>query len=870
MASKFQTTSGSCRSFCVAACILLSAQTLHAASVFDIDKTREQFRTGEYAQCLESSQKAIEESAYQSEWRVLMIKSLTSLGRYDEAAERAEVVLQSYGGNIRLLKLAHDVYVSAGHTEKASELVGIIYKIATSRRFMYMNSQDVVALGQSLLLLGGEPKAVLDGFYNRAIQNDPNCRQAYLTAGDLALAKQDYELAANQYRKVLERFGDDPDAHYGLAAAFYYSDRQLMIASLDAALHVNPRHQESLVLLAEHQIDCENKDAASKLLDRAIAVNPWLPEAWAYRSLLAHLANDPNAAESCRANALKFWPTNPRVDYLIGRKLSQKYRFTEGSAHQYKALEFDRGYLPAKIQLAEDMLRLGDEQQGWILADTVHADDPYNVQAYNLVNLHDNLSKFETLRRDGFIIRMDKLEAAVYGDRVVKLLGQAKSVLCEKYGLQLDQPVTVELFPDQQDFAVRTFGMPSVDGFLGVCFGNVITANSPKAQRPSNWQSMLWHEFCHVVTLNMTGNKMPRWLSEGMSVYEERQQNPTWGQHMNPEYRSMILSGELTPVSELSGAFLSPPTPNHLQFAYYESSLVVEFLVERFGFTALKAILADLDDGKEINESISKRAGPIGKIEKDFEAFARKRAESLSENADWEQPDRDQVNPADPQAVAQWLEKHPNNIWALRLHAGYLLSDNKWEESIQALEKLVSLYPQYVGEGNAYELLAQAYHNLNQTEKEREVLSRLAEISSDASGAYERLMEIEMEAKNWKQVVENAEKYLAVYPMLGASYLKLGRASEELMQNEQAVEAYRRVLLLDPADPADINYRLARLLQDSDTSTAKRHILESLADAPRFRQGHRLLLKIIEAEAKPSTSAPTGESTTLTVQENTE
>ncbi len=516
------------------------------------------------------------------------------------------------------------------------------------------------------------------------------------------------------------------------------------------------------------------------------------------------------------------------------------------------------------------MLRLGDEQQGWILADTVHADDPYNVQAYNLVNLHDNLSKFETLRRDGFIIRMDKLEAAVYGDRVVKLLGQAKSVLCEKYGLQLDQPVTVELFPDQQDFAVRTFGMPSVDGFLGVCFGNVITANSPKAQRPSNWQSMLWHEFCHVVTLNMTGNKMPRWLSEGMSVYEERQQNPTWGQHMNPEYRSMILSGELTPVSELSGAFLSPPTPNHLQFAYYESSLVVEFLVERFGFTALKAILADLDDGKEINESISKRAGPIGKIEKDFEAFARKRAESLSENADWEQPDRDQVNPADPQAVAQWLEKHPNNISALRLHAGYLLSDNKWEESIQALEKLVSLYPQYVGEGNAYELLAQAYHNLNQTEREREVLSKLAAISSDASGAYERLMEIEMEAKNWKQVVENAEKYLAVYPMLGASYLKLGRASEELMQSKQAVEAYRRVLLLDPADPADINYRLARLLQDSDTSTAKRHILESLADAPRFRQGHRLLLKIIEAEAKPSTSAPTGESTTLTVQENTE
>ena len=59
----------------------------------------------------------------------------------------------------------------------------------------------------------------------------------------------------------------------------------------------------------------------------------------------------------------------------------------------------------------------------------------------------------------------------------------------------------------------------------------------------------------------------------------------------------MLLSDELTPVSELSGAFLSPPSPVHLQFAYYESSLVVEFLVDRFGLDALKQVLIDLADG---------------------------------------------------------------------------------------------------------------------------------------------------------------------------------------------------------------------------------------------------------------------------------
>ena len=50
---------------------------------------------------------------------------------------------------------------------------------------------------------------------------------------------------------------------------------------------------------------------------------------------------------------------------------------------------------------------------------------------------------------------------------------------------------------------------------------------------------------------------------------------------MTPQYRRMILEGELTPVSKLSGAFLNPASSEHLQFAYYESSMVVKFLVER-------------------------------------------------------------------------------------------------------------------------------------------------------------------------------------------------------------------------------------------------------------------------------------------------
>ena len=153
---------------------------------------------------------------------------------------------------------------------------------------------------------------------------------------------------------------------------------------------------------------------------------------------------------------------------------------------------------------------------------------------------------------------------------------------------------------------------------------------------------MLWHEFCHVITLQFTKNKMPRWLSEGISVYEELQENSVWGQAMTPRYREMILGKDFTPLSELSAAFLAPKTEMHLQFAYYESYLAVEFLVKKFGIESLRKILHDLGEGTEINTAIAKHTAPLDEVEKDFEKFAKTRAEQLAPELVFDKPERDE------------------------------------------------------------------------------------------------------------------------------------------------------------------------------------------------------------------------------------
>jgi tetratricopeptide (TPR) repeat protein len=652
-----------------------------------------------------------------------------------------------------------------------------------------------------------------------------------------------------------------------------------MLIYIDRALSENTNHLGSHLLVAEHMIDAEEYTAARKALDRVHAVNPWHPKAWAFRAVLSHLATDAKGETEARESGLKFWNTNPEVDFLIGKKLSQKYRFAEGAAYQRRALGFDKQYIRSKIQLADDLLRLGDETEGWQLAEEVNRDDGYDITAFNLVNLHDKMAKFQTLTNRDFILRMSAKEAPIYGQKVLELLDRAKSNVCAKYGIELDRATTVEIFAEQKDFGVRTFGMPGNPGYLGVCFGPVITANSPASQagHPANWQAVLWHEFCHVVTLQMTKNKMPRWLSEGISVFEERQANPTWGQTMNPKYREIILSTNLTPVGKLSAAFLTPKSDLDLQFAYYESYLVVEFLVERFGIDKLKNILHDLGAGAAINDTIAKHTAPMGQLETDFAEFARAKARKLGPGLDWTKPERpglsvaprlpaaedDEDAPAAPRTPTPKTAELPANLvaestnyYVLVREASKLLKAKKWEDAKVPLNKLIKSYPDQTGPDNAYILLATAHRRLGETNEERKVLTTLAELEADALDAYARLMELGAVAKDWGAVSTNAERYLAVNPLLPLPYRFLAQGSEANNQPRTAIEAYETMLKLDPPDPAEAHYRIARLQYQTGDTKAKRHLLQALEEAPRFRDAHKLLLEIHRAEQTQTRADP--------------
>ena len=63
-------------------------------------------------------------------------------------------------------------------------------------------------------------------------------------------------------------------------------------------------------------------------------------------------------------------------------------------------------------------------------------------------------------------------------------------------------------------------------------------------------------------------------------------------------------------------------------------------------------------------------------------------------------------------------------------------------------------------------------------------------------------MELDDGQGDWTGVAENAERFLAVNPLVPLPYRELARASEQLDHDAPAIRSYQRLLLLDPPDPA--------------------------------------------------------------------
>ncbi len=241
----------------------------------------------------------------------------------------------------------------------------------------------------------------------------------------------------------------------------------------------------------------------------------------------------------------------------LANKVVERFFYEEGANFARKAVKLDPDYWPAYVTLGVNALRVGKDEEGRRWVQKAFEADRFNVWALNTKALIRHIDKhFTEDVSENFIIRLSREDNPFLLPYLKPLLEHSKVDLERRYHVKIKTPLIVEDFSEHKYFSARSIGLPGLAA-SGVCFGRMVTLTTPKAI-PGNWGAVAIHELAHVITLQKTGHRVPRWLTEGLSVFEEGSRTELWTRRYPDEFVEAVHHGRLLPMAKIQGAFTKP------------------------------------------------------------------------------------------------------------------------------------------------------------------------------------------------------------------------------------------------------------------------------------------------------------------------
>jgi tetratricopeptide (TPR) repeat protein len=666
--------------------------------------------------------------------------------------------------------------------------------------------------------------------------------------GELFLEKYNKPEALRSFQMALQYDAKYAPALVGAARTLADENPPQAVLFAKRALEINPNSVDARLFLAEQAADADHHDEARDELKKALAVNPNSLEAHAQLAAIAYVEDKTADYEAAIGKALAIAPNDGDAYRVVAERTAHKYRFDEAVALVRRGLALDPKNAGALGELGMDLLRTGDEDAARRALEQSFNLDGYDIVTFNLLKVMDKVDKFTTVRDGDLIIRMDKDEAPVLAEYAMPLAKRALDTFSKRYEFVPKGPILVEIFPIHDDFAVRNLGLPGAIGALGICFGRVVSLDSPHARPPGEfqWEATLWHELAHVYTLQMSNQRIPRWLTEGISEYEETRAHPEWRRDMDLEYAGLLNRHEDIKLKDLNAAFQDP---KKIQLAYYEGSLLVEHMVKEYGDGAMnrlvRAFAQGLDTDAALKATLSidlagMQAGFDRTIEQKFGDM--RRAMTVPDGA----TQLGRLPLADLQALAQQQPRSFPVQMALGLS---LRKANQLGEATQAFERAATLIPTAAGHDGPH---AQIAAIAAQTKDDGRLVTELTQVVRLDGSDVESARQLAAALRRTK--VDDAAKLRAVYQQIASvdpfdaeAHSWLGRDALARNDADTAVREFRAVVALGPVDRAAAYTDLAEsYFKVGKRAEAKKQTLAALEIAPTYERAQELLLKLVD------------------------
>jgi tetratricopeptide (TPR) repeat protein len=776
-------------------------------------------RQGEYEHALERFEELTEANVDSGPLRLAAARANTVTGNYERALEHVEQILTSADVGVPAMYEKAVLLATTGRLDESNDIYTELID-----RFL-----DGIITAPNQLIYVARSMWAMDyiedahDVFRFIVEQNPRDKASLVAWGDMLAAKYQNPDSLSSYEDALAIDPNMPEANLGIAALLAQENLERSELALEAAFDVNPNYPEAHLLLARQRIISEQYDDADQETERALEVNPRLAPALALRATTSFLRGDAVQFESYVQQVLAANPSYGEMYRILAEQSVMVRLYEQAVEFAREAIRLNPRDWDAYSLLGINLLRIGEEEAGKAALEEAYENDRYNIWTVNTLTLLDSFEDFDRLETSHFKIMLHKEERAALAPYVTALLEEAYETLSSKYRFEPEWPITFEMFPSHDDFAVRTLGLPGL-GALGVSFGKVVVMDSPSARPPGefNWGGTLWHEFAHVITLQITDHKVPRWFSEGLSVFEEKRARPGWGEDLQPDFLAAIRDDQFLPIGDLNKGFVRPSFPGQIQLSYYQASLVCDYIEEMFGFEAILDMLALYKDNRGTDEVFENALGvSLSQFDREFNSWLDMKTTLIDVEA-----------------------------FRTRTQAGYeALSEGDLPTAIEELSVAVNIFPEYSGEQNPYLGLAEAYEMDGNPTAAIETLERLTAYSEYGYQSLLDLARLKVDTGDTEGAAEALGLSMYISPIELEGHREYGQV---LLENDNFLEAareYEVLLALNTPDLATTYYQLASAQYGAGLlPEARRNILESLKIAPSFEEAQELLLQIVRSD----------------------
>ncbi len=546
-------------------------------------------RRGQYAEVAEAFDELPAFARVDPELRRLAARGLRASGKYEDAVARLEELAAERPEDPVVLVELGLARAASGPRQEARALFERATAVAGAE-----TPDGLVARARAHMELGGranvERAAML---LVEAVSLDEDHSAARTLRGQLQYEVYGEWSGADSGEKllleVLRRNGEIEDALlwlYRIRKSNHLLDPAKTDDFLERALAANPHSVPALVERGISLVEDRRLSEGAALFDRALAVDGRDRAALAQRAAVAQLLGRDREAASLRELAESTDPSWNGVDRALGDRLVALYRFEDALPFYEAALARDGEDVSVLHGMARALVYAGDGERARELLERAAALQPGYVHPWrnNARAVQDLLGEeYERIDREGFAFLLHREDRAVLETYLVPFQLQAREVLGQKYGFEPARPVRVEVFHTWDDFSVRTIGFRGFTA-LGACFGPLITVVSPVdgdlRRNDFMWTATVWHEYVHVLTLGLSKGRVPRWLTEGFSVYEEGLKDRAWERGMDRELVDAWHNDAIPPVRLMNRLFRGP----QILFGYYLGGRIVDLLARDHGF----------------------------------------------------------------------------------------------------------------------------------------------------------------------------------------------------------------------------------------------------------------------------------------------